>query len=222
MANEPVDTHKLNHLTMWIENDGDLYRQQYMPIVKNLMAKRARGVYDAEKAVKLWMYLMESGAKKLGKEFPEDYPRPWHVEFNMATRRAAAKEFNEQFIEEAATGEWDKLLPKKYQGGGAPGHRAAVTRPVKASGGVWKPDTIGDYWYIVNLNTGAKVKIGRISGRGFNAYDRACEEAKRRNGGVDYAWQMLGRGWDPKQTAQGVAPEHLAKLAADLKKALKK
>jgi len=220
MAHEAVDTHKLQHLTMWIENDGDLYRQQYMPIVKNLMAKRARGVYDAEKAVKLWMYLMESGAKKLGKEFPEDYPRPWNVEFNMATRRAAAKEFNEQFIEEAATGAWDKLLPKKYQGGGAPGHRAAVARPVKAGKGVWKPESIGDYWYVVNKVTGQKKRIGSIGGRG-EAYSRAHDEATRRNSGVEYAWQMASPGWDPKVNAPGVSQEKLAALTAEVKKLLK-
>lgn len=118
MANEQVDKHALNHLVMWIENDGDLYRQQFQPILKNLMTKRARGVFDRVKAEKLWMYLMDSGAKKLRAEFPGDYPRPWHVHFNVATRKAAAKEFNEQFIEQAESGEYDSLLPKKYQAKG--------------------------------------------------------------------------------------------------------
>jgi hypothetical protein len=37
------------------------------------------------------------------------------------------------------------------------------------------------YWYIENKVTGARVKIGRVGGRRVNYFDRAREEALRRN-----------------------------------------
>ena len=40
-------------LVLFCENDGDIYRQQGTPILKNLITKMARGVYDKKKAVKL-------------------------------------------------------------------------------------------------------------------------------------------------------------------------
>ncbi len=39
----------------------------------------------------------------------------------------------------------------------------------------------GDYWVIVNEETRRSKKIGKVSGRGINYFDRAMEEAKRRN-----------------------------------------
>jgi hypothetical protein len=39
----------------------------------------------------------------------------------------------------------------------------------------------GMYWYIENKVTGRRVKIGRVGGRRVNYFDRAREEAMRRN-----------------------------------------
>lgn len=39
----------------------------------------------------------------------------------------------------------------------------------------------GDYWIIVNEKTLRTKKIGKVSGRGINYFDRAMAEAKRRN-----------------------------------------
>ncbi len=41
-------------------------------------------------------------------------------------------------------------------------------------------------WYIVNVDTGKSKKIGRAKKNGTNFYDKAIEEAKRRN----YAIQL--------------------------------
>ena len=53
-----------DELEMIATNDGDLYRRQYMPIIKNLMRKRAKGVYDHNLAIKLWRYMIDRVAKQ--------------------------------------------------------------------------------------------------------------------------------------------------------------
>ena len=45
------------------------YKQQYIPILKNLSKKMKKGTYDKEKAVKLMMYYVANGAKKYAKDF---------------------------------------------------------------------------------------------------------------------------------------------------------
>jgi hypothetical protein len=100
-----------HELHLFIDNDGDLYRQQYQPILKNLVTKQAKGVYDKDKAIKLWLYLVESGAKKYVKE----YGGVWNVMFSVPTRREVAAKLNEHFLAESALGAYASLLPKKYQ-----------------------------------------------------------------------------------------------------------
>lgn len=111
---EPADQIAARELKIYIDNDGDLYRQQTTSILKNLITKKARGVYDREKAVKLFMYLTESGAKKYAREFGSR-DAVWHEMFTKPTREAAAREMVEEFEEEARLGNYDLLLPKKYR-----------------------------------------------------------------------------------------------------------
>ncbi len=84
-----------DELKLYIDNDGDLYRQQTTSIIKNLQRKLTKGIYDKSKAEKLWMYLVENGAKKYAKEFGGG---TWHKMFSMADRKAVAKELNEDFL----------------------------------------------------------------------------------------------------------------------------
>lgn len=106
-------------LELFIENDADLYRQQTVPIMKNLLIKMAKGVYSHSKAVQLWMYLMENGAKKYVKEFGSAGDK-WHDMFNVPTRKMAAESFADSFETEVEYGNYDNLaqqaLPKKLQG----------------------------------------------------------------------------------------------------------
>ncbi len=105
------DPEAARELSLFIENDADLYRQQYVPILRNLMIKRAKGIFDPTLAAKLFMYLMESGAKKYIKEFSTPGQRIDEV-FNKATREMVAKEFVLAFITDADLGNYDYLLPK--------------------------------------------------------------------------------------------------------------
>jgi len=88
---------EITELEVFIENDGDLYRQQTVPIMKNLQKKLEKGVFDKSKAEKLWMYLVENGAKKYAKDSGGG---TWHKMFSMADRKAVAKNLNEGFLAE--------------------------------------------------------------------------------------------------------------------------
>lgn len=98
-------------LKLYIDNDGDLHRQMTTSILKNLVTKRARGEYEHDLAVKAFGYLVEAGAKKYAKEFGGT----WHQMFDVPTRRAVAEELTDSFEAEAKLGNYDQLLPKKYQ-----------------------------------------------------------------------------------------------------------
>lgn len=121
-----IDEHAARELKLYIDNDGNLYRSQTTSILKNLAAKKARGEYKHDLAVKLFGYLVESGAKKYAKEFgtlqsqsPERRGHGvWHVMFDVPTRRAVAEELTKDFEGEYALGNYDNLLPKKYQAEG--------------------------------------------------------------------------------------------------------
>ncbi len=67
--NEAMDSDAVNELDSFLMNDEDLYRRRFMPIISNIKRKMKRGVYDHEKSIKLWMYLVDDAAKKYVKEF---------------------------------------------------------------------------------------------------------------------------------------------------------
>lgn len=130
----PLDTHAAKELELFVENDADLYRQQYTPINKNLITKMARGVYNHAGAVKLFGYLMESGAKKYAKQF--SVGSDWHQIFSPATRKAAAEVFARHFEVEAKLGNYDHLLPKKYASWRVPNGKLVDVK-VKRNGRVY-------------------------------------------------------------------------------------
>jgi predicted RNase H-related nuclease YkuK (DUF458 family) len=90
-------------LELYIINDSDLHRRHVQPIIKNLQLKVKRGVYDREKAVKLFMYLADAGAKKYHKEFgsPDDM---WSDIFPKRDRQAVAEELRNYYEEEIMEG----------------------------------------------------------------------------------------------------------------------
>ena len=65
---EAQDSDAVNELDLFIMNDEDLYRRRFMPIIKNIKRKIKRGVYDHEKVIKLWMYLVDDAARKYVQE----------------------------------------------------------------------------------------------------------------------------------------------------------
>lgn len=99
-------------LELFIENDGQLYRQQYAPIIQNLMRKRNKGKYDFALSIKLFMYLADAGAKKYHAEFGTP-GTPWNEVFPKATRMEVAKSLAESFQAEAEAGGYDKTAVKR-------------------------------------------------------------------------------------------------------------
>jgi hypothetical protein len=106
-----IDEHAATELKLYIDNDGDLYRRQTTSILKNLATKKVRSQYKHDLAVKLFGYLVEAGAKKYAKEFGGT----WNKMFDVPTRKHVAEELTRDFEVEFELGNYDKLLPKKYQ-----------------------------------------------------------------------------------------------------------
>lgn len=122
-------------LLLFIDNDGDLYRQQFMPIIENLARKIKRGVYAPTLAIKLWMYLMDVGAKKYIKEFgglDEEQTTSWNEAFPKRVREIAAKEISEREYEKIMNGEYNDYLNSKNIHLGKKGEDKAVTHLSRA------------------------------------------------------------------------------------------
>ena len=90
---EAVDERMVDELKLFIDNDGQLYKQRLIPIVKNIQKKMKSGKYDHKKAPKLWKYLVDDGAKKYQKEFPG-------VKFSRQEKDAVAQEFADEYKDE--------------------------------------------------------------------------------------------------------------------------
>jgi hypothetical protein len=132
-------------LEQYINNDAVLHRQQHASILKNLATKKARGAYKHALAVKLFGYLVEAGAKKYAKEFGSP-DQPWHRMFDVSTRKAVAEELTKSFEAEHALGNYDNLLPKKYQ---KPSKATASHHATKKV--TWKvPESLKVTWSPVN------------------------------------------------------------------------
>lgn len=89
-------------LALFIQSDGELYRRQTLPIIKNLQRKIAKGTYDKQKALILWKHLADSGAQRYAKESGGDWnagPGAWHKMFSVADRKEVAKELADYYEE---------------------------------------------------------------------------------------------------------------------------
>jgi hypothetical protein len=86
-ARAPVDKTAADELDLYLENESDLYPKK-QAIIANLQKKKKKGKYDAKKAPKLWLYLVNDAAKKYEKEFGSGGSKI----FNKPTREAVAEE----------------------------------------------------------------------------------------------------------------------------------
>lgn len=88
----------VRELVLFINNDGDLYRQRISPIIKNLKKKVAKGVYDPKLALKLWKPLADEGAKKYAKEHGSAGDNGLKM-FSVADRKQVALELADNYDE---------------------------------------------------------------------------------------------------------------------------
>jgi hypothetical protein len=103
---ENVDSNATNELDLFVMNNEDLYRKQFMPIIQNLKRKIAKNIYDHEKAKKLWMYLVDAAAKEYVKEFgkPDEDVKEL---FPKETRLRVAELIADRELENIKQGEYD-------------------------------------------------------------------------------------------------------------------
>ena len=101
-----MDSNATNELDLFVMNNEDLYRRQFMPIIKNLQRKIAKNVYDHEKAKKLWQSLVDAAAKEYVKEFgkPDEDVKQL---FPQETRQRVAELIADRELENIKQGEYD-------------------------------------------------------------------------------------------------------------------
>lgn len=106
-----VDEQAATELVLYIENTSELSldgpRGQGRSVLLNALRKWRKGTYDEEKAVKLFEYLAEAGAKQYAQEMGNK--RTWATMFNVPTRTAAARQLEESFRSGAEQGEYDHV-----------------------------------------------------------------------------------------------------------------
>ena len=105
---DQIDSNAVNELDIYIMNNEDLYRRQFMPIIKNLQRKVAKNVYDHEKAKTLWMYLIDQAAKEYVKEFgnPDEDVKDL---FPKEIRHRVAEIIADRELENIKQGEYDDV-----------------------------------------------------------------------------------------------------------------
>lgn len=83
-------------IDLFINNDGDLYRQSKRPILLNLKKKLDKKTFNEEKAAKLWRYFIDAGMKKYAKE----YGGKWFELLSTSDRQKLAEQYaHETLIE---------------------------------------------------------------------------------------------------------------------------
>lgn len=97
--NELLESEAARELVLHADNDEQLYRSSHQPIIKNLQRKKAKGIYDHEKATKLWGYHADRAAQSYHKAHGSANQK-WHHMFSTDDRRKAAKIFADQAKDE--------------------------------------------------------------------------------------------------------------------------
>ena len=94
---------EMTELKLYIDNDSSLYRQRYMPILKNLSKKKKKGNYRKTLAQKAFMYLIDDGAKR----YVRSYGGNARDVFPKRKRKTLAKDYVEEFEEIFKNQEYD-------------------------------------------------------------------------------------------------------------------
>jgi hypothetical protein len=63
------DKDAAREIELYADNDSQLYYQRRRPILVNLAKKYKKGIYEIDKAAKLWKYYIEAAMQKYNKEF---------------------------------------------------------------------------------------------------------------------------------------------------------
>jgi hypothetical protein len=96
-----ADQHAATELDLYIENDEPLYRRT-QECYRNLLRRQKRGTYDSTRAVALFQYIADEGAKKYKREFGSGT-------FDKPTRTAVAVMMRDSFESQLKNGELSHL-----------------------------------------------------------------------------------------------------------------
>ena len=94
---------EMQELKLYIDNDASLYRQRYMPILKNLSKKKKKGRYRKGLASKAFMYMIDDGAKR----YVKSYGGNVRDVFPKRQRKQLAKDYVEEFEQIYKNQEYD-------------------------------------------------------------------------------------------------------------------
>ena len=84
---------EMRELKLYIDNDQDMYRQRYIPLLKNLSRKKKQGKFRKSLASKAFMYLIDDGAKRYTKSYGGN-----HLDvFPKRQRKDLAKDYVDEF-----------------------------------------------------------------------------------------------------------------------------
>ena len=110
MANKlPENKNEAQGLHLFIDNDYQLYKQQYLPILKMLTRRKLNGSYDSEKAIKAFENLAYTGSRKYKAEYSDIVGGFSPIAFSPATRRLTAIALRDQFEEDYNEGNYSEL-----------------------------------------------------------------------------------------------------------------
>ena len=94
---------EMEELKQYIDNDASLYRQRYMPILKNLSKKKKKGRYRKGLASKAFMYMIDDGAKR----YVKSYGGNVRDVFPKRQRKMLAQDYVEEFEQIYKNQEYD-------------------------------------------------------------------------------------------------------------------
>ena len=94
---------EMKELKFYIDNDVSLYRQRYMPILKNLSRKKKQGKFRKGLASKAFMYMVDDGAKR----YVRSYGGNVRDDFPKRQRQMLAKDYVDEFEETFKNQEFD-------------------------------------------------------------------------------------------------------------------
>ena len=94
---------EMRELKLYIDNDANIYRQRYMPILKNLSKKKKKGNYQKGLASKAFLYLVDDGAKRYTREYGGNV----RDVFPKRQRQMLAKDYVDEFEQIFKNQEYD-------------------------------------------------------------------------------------------------------------------
>ena len=119
-------------LELFIVNDGDIYQQNTRVGIKNLAAKKAKGVYDHAKAVKLWLYVANRGAQRYAKTYGGSGNGSYGP-FSPADRKQAAQGLADYYLEESEDASKTKSNPRRNLMARRKATRKSTRKPARKS-----------------------------------------------------------------------------------------